>query len=135
MLPRKWGSKFFWFSKNLPGNCNRAKWLFIICIKFPIDRTPSCLIFEFQDFGRIMDVGHWPSLKIKILWFFHHQHEISDPKRIIMPYIENLGLGPDWGVGHRLRWPWVHTQNILGAETFRRSPHIINSDNRNSSYA
>jgi hypothetical protein len=28
-------------------------------MKFPIDRIPSCLIFEFWDFGRIMAVGHW----------------------------------------------------------------------------
>jgi hypothetical protein len=28
-------------------------------MKFPIDRIPSCLIFEFWDFGRIMVVGHW----------------------------------------------------------------------------
>jgi hypothetical protein len=27
-------------------------------MKFPIDRIPSCLIFEFWDFGRIMAVGH-----------------------------------------------------------------------------
>jgi hypothetical protein len=28
-------------------------------MKFLIDRIPSCLIFEFWDFGRIMAVGHW----------------------------------------------------------------------------
>jgi hypothetical protein len=27
-------------------------------MKFPIDRIPSCLIFEFRDFCRIMAVGH-----------------------------------------------------------------------------
>jgi hypothetical protein len=32
---------------------------FVISMKFPIDRIPSCLIFEFWDFGRIMAVGHW----------------------------------------------------------------------------
>jgi hypothetical protein len=70
-------------------------------MKFPIDRIPSCLIFEFWNSGRIMAVGHWGSQ------VFHHHHEISDPKSIIMPYIENLGLWPDWGVGHRRRWRWV----------------------------
>jgi hypothetical protein len=33
--------------------------IMIISMKFPIDRTPSCLIFEFWDFGRIMAVDHW----------------------------------------------------------------------------
>jgi hypothetical protein len=28
-------------------------------MKFPIDRIPSCLIFEFWNFGRILAVGHW----------------------------------------------------------------------------
>jgi hypothetical protein len=28
-------------------------------MKFPIDGIPSCLIFEFRDFGHIMAVGHW----------------------------------------------------------------------------
>jgi hypothetical protein len=59
-------------------------------MKFPIDRIPSCLIFELWD-------------KIEILGSFHHHYEISDPKRIIMPYIVNLGLWPDGGVGHRRR--------------------------------
>jgi hypothetical protein len=48
-------------------------------MKFPIDRIPSCLIFELWDFGRIMAVGHCPSLKFKILGVFHHHYEISDP--------------------------------------------------------
>jgi hypothetical protein len=43
---------------KLPGSWNRAKWLFIISMKFPIDRIPSCFIFEFWDFSRIMAVGH-----------------------------------------------------------------------------
>jgi hypothetical protein len=62
-------------------------------MKFPIDRIPSCLIFEYRDFGRIMAVG----LKIEVLGIFHHHHhhKISDPKSIIMPYIENLGHWPD----------------------------------------
>jgi hypothetical protein len=33
--------------------------IYIISMKFPIDRIPSCLIFEFRDFSRIMAVGHW----------------------------------------------------------------------------
>jgi hypothetical protein len=28
-------------------------------MEFTIDRIPSCPIFEFWDFGRIMAVGHW----------------------------------------------------------------------------
>jgi hypothetical protein len=28
-------------------------------MKFPIDRIPSCLIFEFRVFFRLMPVGHW----------------------------------------------------------------------------
>jgi hypothetical protein len=57
----------------------------------------------YLNFGTL--AGLWPlaigsSLKIEILGFFHHHHEISDPKSIIMPYIENLGL---WRVGHRRR--------------------------------
>jgi hypothetical protein len=47
-----------------------------------------------------------------------------------MPYIENLGLWPDWGVDHE-----PSTQNIPGAETFRRGSHMFNSESRNSSYA
>jgi hypothetical protein len=32
-----------------------------------------------------------------------------------MPYIENLGIWPDWGVGHRRRWPWVrYKKTFLG---------------------
>jgi hypothetical protein len=58
MLPRKLGALFLVFN-NLPGSWNRAKWLFIISMKFPINRKPSCLIFEFWDFGRIMAMGHW----------------------------------------------------------------------------
>jgi hypothetical protein len=39
-------------------------------------------------------------LKFKILGLFHHQHEISDRQSTIMPNIWNLGLWPDYGVGH-----------------------------------
>jgi hypothetical protein len=41
-------------------------------MKFPIDRIPSCLMFEFWDFGRIMTVtvGHWAKSKLDILGFF-----------------------------------------------------------------
>jgi hypothetical protein len=49
---------FLVFNK-LPGSWNRAKWLFIISMKFPIDRIPSCFRFEFWEFDRIMAVGHW----------------------------------------------------------------------------
>jgi hypothetical protein len=44
---------------KLPGSWKSAKWLFIISMKFPIDRIPSCLIFVFWDFDRIIAVGHW----------------------------------------------------------------------------
>jgi hypothetical protein len=43
---------------KLPGSWKSAKWLFIISMKFPID-IPSCLTFEFWDFGRIMALCHW----------------------------------------------------------------------------
>jgi hypothetical protein len=49
------------------------------------------------------DLGREPSLEIEILGFLHHHHEISDPKSIIMLYIENLGFWPDWGVCHMRR--------------------------------
>jgi hypothetical protein len=58
-------------------------------------RSISCLIFEFRDFGRIMAVGHWPKSQNWGSRGFHHHHEISDPKSIIMPYIKKLGLWPD----------------------------------------
>jgi hypothetical protein len=63
----------------------------------------------YLDFETLAGLWPWaiPSLKIEILGFFHHHHEIYDPLSIIMSYIENLGLWPDWGVGHRRRWPWV----------------------------
>jgi Serine carboxypeptidase S28 len=38
----KIGSTFFWFLTS-----------------YKIDRIPSCLIFEFRDFSRIIAVGHW----------------------------------------------------------------------------
>jgi hypothetical protein len=41
--------------------------------------VPSCLIFEFWDFGRIMAVGHWTKSQNRDSWVFHHHHEISDP--------------------------------------------------------
>jgi hypothetical protein len=100
---------FLVFNK-LPGSWKSAKWLFIISKQFPIDRIPSCLIFEFWDFGRIVAVGHWTKSQnrdSRVLssspWNFwseeYNQHII---------YIDNLGLWPDWGVGHRRRWPWIH---------------------------
>jgi hypothetical protein len=54
---------------------------------------------------------------------------------IIMPYIENLGLWPDWEVATGADDHEFRTKNIPGAKTFRRSLHIFNSDSRNSSYA
>jgi hypothetical protein len=90
------------------------------------------------NFGTLAGLWPWairPSLKNWGSRVFHHHHEISDPKSIIMPYIEKLGLWPDWGVGHRRRWPWSNTKNISGSETFRRIPHMFNSDSMNSSYA
>jgi hypothetical protein len=52
-----------------------------------------------------------------------------------MPYIEYLGLWPDWGVGQIADDHKSNTKNIPGAETFRRSSHMFHSDSRNSSYA
>jgi hypothetical protein len=49
---------FFFVLNKLPGSWNRAKWLFIINMKFPIYKYHR-LIFDFWDFGRIMAVGHW----------------------------------------------------------------------------
>jgi hypothetical protein len=48
-------------------------------MKFPNDRIPSCLIFEFWDFGRIMAVGHWVKSQNRDSRVFHHHHEIFDP--------------------------------------------------------
>jgi hypothetical protein len=70
-------------------------------MKFPNDRIPSCFLFELWDFGRIMAVGHWVKSQNPDSRVFHHHHEISDLKSIIMPYIENLGLWPDWGEGQK----------------------------------
>jgi hypothetical protein len=42
-------------------------------------------------------------LKCNII--FLNQHEISDRWSTIMPYIEYMGLWPDWGVGHGLKCP------------------------------
>jgi hypothetical protein len=39
-------------------------------IQFPIDRIPSCLIFEFWDFGRIMAVGYWAKSQNQDFWVF-----------------------------------------------------------------
>jgi hypothetical protein len=51
---------------------------FIISMKFPIDRIPSCPILKFWDLGRIMAVGQ-NRLKIVILeYFFYHHYEISE---------------------------------------------------------
>jgi hypothetical protein len=100
----KIGGTFFFVFNKLPCSWKSAYWLFIISLKLPIDRIPSCLIFELRDFGRIMAVGHWTKSQKWGSRVFHHHHD--DPKSIIMPYIENLGLWPDWGVGHRRRWPW-----------------------------
>jgi hypothetical protein len=101
------GSTYFWFltsyraaeivqNDNLSSACNFRS----------IEYHHALYLY----FGTLAELWPWaigPSLKIEILGFFHHHHEISDAKSIIMPYIENLGLGPDWGVGHRRRWPWV----------------------------
>jgi hypothetical protein len=68
-------------------------------MKFPIDRIPSCPILKFWDLGRIMAVGqNW--LKIVILEFFYHHYKISERQSTIMPYIGNMGLWSDEGVGH-----------------------------------
>jgi hypothetical protein len=109
----KIGSTLFWFLTSYRAAEIVPNDYFIISMKFPIDRIPSCLIFEFRDFGRIMAVGHWAKSQNWGSRVFHHHHEIFNPKSIIMPYIENLGLWPDWGVGHRRRWQWVHYKKTL----------------------
>jgi hypothetical protein len=119
------GSTFIWFSTIYWGSWNRAKWLFIISMKFPIDRIPSCFIFEFRDFGRIMAVGHWTKSQNWGSRVFHHHHVISDPKSIIMPYIENLELWPDWGVGHRRRWPWVQCKKHFWCWDLSKEPSHV----------
>jgi hypothetical protein len=55
-------------------------------MKFPIDRIPSCLVFEFWDFGRIMAVGQWAksqnrdsrvfSLSPWSFWSIEHNHAL-----------------------------------------------------------
>jgi hypothetical protein len=39
-------------------------------MKFPIDSIPSCLIFEFWDFGRIMAVGYWAKSQNQDSWVY-----------------------------------------------------------------
>jgi hypothetical protein len=53
------GSTHFWFSTIYRAvEIVQNDYKFIISMKFPVDRIPSCLIFEFWDSGRIMAVGH-----------------------------------------------------------------------------
>jgi hypothetical protein len=95
------------------------------------ERIPSCLVFEFWPWA----IG--PRLKIEIprlfssspwnFWSIEYNHALYW-KFGTMAW---LGSRPR----HRSRWPWVQQKNIPGAETFRRSPHMFNSDGRNSSYA
>jgi hypothetical protein len=50
------------------------------------------------NFGTLAGLWPWaigPNLKIEILGVFHRQHEIFDPKSIVMPYFENFELWPD----------------------------------------
>jgi hypothetical protein len=71
-------------------------------MKFSIDRIPSCPILKFWDLGRINAVGQ-NRLKIVILEFFYHHYEISERYSTIMAYNGNMGLWPDYGVGHWCR--------------------------------
>jgi hypothetical protein len=51
-----------------------------------IDRIPTCLIFEFWNFGRIMDVGHWAKSQNRAsrgfssspwnFWSIEHNHTL-----------------------------------------------------------
>jgi hypothetical protein len=41
-------STFFLVFNKLPGSRNRAKWLFIISMKFPIDRISSCCFEKYE---------------------------------------------------------------------------------------
>jgi hypothetical protein len=49
-VPRKQGAHFLGARAQI-----QDPWVFIISMKFPIDRVPSCLIFGTWDFGRIRE--------------------------------------------------------------------------------
>jgi hypothetical protein len=49
----------------------------LLCMKFPIDRIPSCPILKSWDLGRIVAVGQ-NRLKIANLVFFYFHYEISE---------------------------------------------------------
>jgi hypothetical protein len=68
VLPRKKGAHFLVVGQ-LSGSWKSKILFWIISMKFPIDRIPSCPILKFLDFGRIMAVGQ-NRLKIVILDFF-----------------------------------------------------------------
>jgi hypothetical protein len=73
------GSTFFGFQQVI-GQLKTAKCLFIISLKFPSDRIPYHALY--LNFGTLAGLWPWaigPGLKIKVLAFFHHHHEISDP--------------------------------------------------------
>jgi hypothetical protein len=131
----KIGSTFFWFLL-VTGSWKSAKWCFIISMKFPIDRIPSCLLFEFRDFGRIMTVDHWTKSQNRDsrvfssspwnFWFIEHNHALYWKFETLAglrsrPQVQ-MTMGPI-------------QKNIPGAETYRMSSHMFNSDSRNSSYA
>jgi hypothetical protein len=76
----------------------------------------------YLNFGTLAGLWPWaiPSLKI-VLGFFHHHHEIFVPQSIIMHYIKNLGLRPDWGVGHQKKLSRrADLRRILSAASVRR---------------
>jgi hypothetical protein len=119
---------FFGFNK-LPGSWKTEKWLNIISMKFPIDRIPSCLILEFWDSGRIMAVGHWSKSQIRDSRIFS-----SSPWNFwSILKIWDFGRIGEWAIDaddHE-----TNAKNVPGAETFRRSSLMFDSDSRNSSYA
>jgi hypothetical protein len=57
-LPRKKRAHFFCFLNKLPGSRKSAKCLFIISMKFPIDRIIMPYLLKFWDFGQIMAMDH-----------------------------------------------------------------------------
>jgi hypothetical protein len=94
------------------------------------------LYLNFETLAGLWPWAIRPSLKIEILGFFHHHHESSDSYSKIMSHILKI-----WDFGRIGKWAtgtdghMLGTRNILRAETFRMSPQMLSSDNRNSNYA
>jgi hypothetical protein len=81
---------------QLPGSWKSKIWFFIMSMKFPIDRIPSCPSLKFWDSSRIMAVGQ-NRLKIVNLDFFPIIMKFLNdrvPSCFIL-VIWDFGLGPD----------------------------------------